>query len=102
MTFSPINKTRAILSRPKILILDEATSAADRETDGLVQRSIQGEFANCTLIVIAHRLSTVTDFDKILVMGEGKGLGFGTLSELVEGEGVFAGMLKQSREVLGD
>ncbi|KAE9378407.1 P-loop containing nucleoside triphosphate hydrolase protein [Stipitochalara longipes BDJ] len=93
---------RAIISRPKILILDEATSAVDRETDRLIQRSIREEFVNCTLIVIAHRLSTVTDFDKILVMGEGRGLEFGTPRELVEAGGVFAGMLKQSGEVLGE
>ena len=62
---------RAILSRAKIMVLDEATSALDMETDKVIQRSIREDFPSSTLIVIAHRLSTVADFDKILVMGDG-------------------------------
>lgn len=92
---------RAILSRPKLLILDEATSAVDKETDTLIQRSIREEFANTTLLVIAHRLSTVMDFDKILVMGEGKAMEYGGPSELmgIEG-GVWKGMVESSGEGL--
>ncbi|TVY89179.1 ATP-dependent bile acid permease, partial [Lachnellula willkommii] len=63
---------RAIVSRPKIMVLDEATSAVDMETDALIQRSIREEFGDSTLVVIAHRLSTIVDFDKILVLGEGR------------------------------
>ncbi|KAK4690898.1 hypothetical protein P7C71_g5992, partial [Lecanoromycetidae sp. Uapishka_2] len=62
---------RAIVSRPKIMVLDEATSAVDMATDVLIQRSIREEFQDSTLIVIAHRLSTIADFDRILVMEEG-------------------------------
>lgn len=91
---------RAIISRPKVLILDEATSAVDKETDLLIQRSIREEFTNCTLIVIAHRLSTVIDFDKILVLGAGRKLEFGTPRELIEADRVFAGMLRQSGDVV--
>ncbi|CZS91901.1 related to lipid A export ATP-binding/permease protein msbA [Rhynchosporium agropyri] len=92
---------RAILSRPKVLILDEATSAVDMATDLLIQRSIREEFANTTLLVIAHRLSTVADFDKILVMSEGREKEFGTPRELLEKEGeeaIFRGMVEMSGE----
>ncbi|ESZ94394.1 putative ABC bile acid transporter [Sclerotinia borealis F-4128] len=90
---------RAIVSHPKIMVLDEATSAVDMETDALIQRSIRQEFTDSTLIVIAHRLSTIADFDKILVLGEGKVVEFGTPKELWElSEGVFKGMVKESGE----
>lgn len=90
---------RAILSRPKLLLLDEATSAVDKKTDTLIQRSIREEFANTTLLVIAHRLSTVMDFDRILVMKDGVAAEFGTPRELLEIEdGVFKGMVEQSGE----
>lgn len=75
---------RAIVQRPKILILDEATSAVDRETDALIQRSIREEFWDSTLIVIAHRLSTIADFDRILVLREGRKVEWGGPRELME------------------
>ncbi|KIW98705.1 uncharacterized protein Z519_00366 [Cladophialophora bantiana CBS 173.52] len=90
---------RAIVSRPKIMVLDEATSAVDMETDALIQRSIREEFTDSTLIVIAHRLSTIADFDKILVMGEGRVLEFDTPRELMGKKGgVFRGMVENSGE----
>jgi len=90
---------RAILSRPRLLILDEATSAVDMVTDALIQRSIREEFANTTLLVVAHRLSTVADFDCILVMSDGVAAEFGSPKELLEKEeGVFRGMVAQSGE----
>ncbi|KAH8588532.1 ABC bile acid transporter [Bisporella sp. PMI_857] len=88
---------RAILSRPRVLILDEATSAVDMSTDALIQRSIREEFANTTLLVVAHRLSTVADFDRILVMRDGVAAEFGSPKELLQTEdGVFKGMVGQS------
>lgn len=90
---------RAILSRPKILILDEATSAVDMATDILIQRSIREAFTNTTLLVIAHRLSTVADFDRILVMKDGVAAEFGTPGELVQMEGgIFQDMVNKSGE----
>lgn len=94
---------RAIVRRPKILVLDEATSAVDMATDLLIQRSIRAEFRDATLLVIAHRLSTIADFDRILVMEEGKGVEFGAPRELLgkggkEGGGVFWGMVEESGE----
>jgi ABC-type multidrug transport system fused ATPase/permease subunit len=90
---------RAIVSRPKIMVLDEATSAVDMDTDALIQRSIREEFGDATLIVIAHRLSTIADFDRILVMGEGEAKEFDTPSELMKIEGgVFRGLVEESGE----
>jgi ABC-type multidrug transport system fused ATPase/permease subunit len=79
--------------------LDEATSAVDKKTDTLIQRSIREEFVNTTLLVIAHRLSTVMDFDRILVMKDGVAAEFGEPRELlgIEG-GVFMGMVERSGE----
>lgn len=95
---------RAIARRPKIMVLDEATSAVDMATDELIQQSIRSEFAGCTLLVIAHRLSTIADFDKILVMEEGRAVEFGSPAELMGLEekdgpkGVFRGMVESSGE----
>lgn len=90
---------RAIVSRPKIMVLDEATSAVDMATDVLIQRSIREEFQDSTLIVIAHRLSTIADFDKILVMDDGVGVEFDGPKELLGKDGgVFKGMVEQSGE----
>ncbi len=89
---------RALLSRPKILIMDEATSAVDMETDAIVQRSIRAELKNCTLIIIAHKLSTVIDLDKIVVLEEGKVAEMGAPKELWEKGSRFSEMVKQSGE----
>ncbi|KAH8811251.1 ABC bile acid transporter [Xylogone sp. PMI_703] len=77
---------REIISRSKLMVLDEATSAVDMETDALIQQSIREEFKNSTLIVIAHRLSTVADFDKILVIDRGKVAEFDTPKNLMQKE----------------
>ncbi|CAF9906103.1 MAG: hypothetical protein HETSPECPRED_006056 [Heterodermia speciosa] len=89
---------RAIVSRPKIMVLDEATSAVDMATDVLIQRSIREEFQDSTLLVIAHRLSTIADFDKILVMSDGMAAEFDTPKALMEKKGVFWEMVQQSGE----
>lgn len=90
---------RAIVARPKVMVLDEATSAVDMATDALIQRSIREEFMDATLLVIAHRLSTIADFDQILVMGEGRGVEFGPPRELFRRKGgVFRGMVEESGE----
>ncbi|KAK1830843.1 ABC bile acid [Podospora conica] len=89
---------RAIVSRPKIMVLDEATSAVDMATDTLIQRSIREEFGGSTLIVIAHRLSTIADFDRILVLSDGEVVEFGTPKELWEEDGVFRSMCNESGE----
>ncbi|KAK4162527.1 hypothetical protein QBC43DRAFT_215287 [Cladorrhinum sp. PSN259] len=77
---------RALLRRPKIVVLDEATSAVDRGTDSGIQESLRKEFAaaGCTVLVIAHRLSTVADFDRLLVLEKGEVAEIGTPKELLE------------------
>ncbi|KAL8950107.1 MAG: hypothetical protein Q9222_003834 [Ikaeria aurantiellina] len=87
---------RAIVSRPKIMVLDEATSAVDMATDVLIQRSIREEFGDSTLLVIAHRLATIADFDRILVMSDGKAVECDTPRNLLATRGHFWEMVEQS------
>jgi len=58
--------------RSKVIILDEATASVDQVTDDRIQRALRSEFQESTLITIAHRLRTIMDYDKILVLDEGK------------------------------
>lgn len=87
---------RAILRRNKILILDEATANVDPATDALIQQTIRREFARCTVITIAHRLSTVADSSKLMVMDAGRLVEFGRPAELLASGGLFASMVSNT------
>ncbi|XP_075166626.1 putative multidrug resistance-associated protein lethal(2)03659 [Haematobia irritans] len=89
---------RAILRENRILVMDEATANVDPQTDALIQTTIRHKFHNCTVLTIAHRLHTVMDSDKVLVMDAGRAVEFGTPYELLtqSKEGVFLGMVKQT------
>ena len=74
---------RALMSQAKIIIMDEATAAVDVETDALIQRAIREEFSDATCLTIAHRLNTILDSDKVLVLESGEVGEFGTPGELL-------------------
>ena len=75
---------RALLKKPKILILDDSTSAVDTKTDSLIRKAFREEIPNTTKIIIAQRITSVQDADKIIVLDNGKLNGFGTHEELLK------------------
>ena len=80
---------RALLKKPRILILDDSTSAVDTKTDSLIRSAFKEEIPNTTKLIIAQRISSVQDADKILVLDNGKINGFGTHEELLENNEIY-------------
>ncbi|XP_038067008.1 ATP-binding cassette sub-family C member 9-like [Patiria miniata] len=86
---------RAFLRKSRILIMDEATASIDLETDKILQSVVATAFAERTVLTIAHRISTIMNSDRILVLNEGKVAEYGTPSELLENEdGIFASFIQ--------
>ena len=80
---------RAMLKKPKILILDDSTSAVDTKTDALIRKAFREEIPNTTKIIIAQRVSSIEDADKIIVLNEGKIDGIGTSEELLKTNAIY-------------
>ena len=89
-----ITIARAMLKQSKVIILDEATAFADPENEYLIQSAINNLIKGKTLIVVAHRLSTITNADTILVMKDGEIVENGTHENLVKKDGVYASLWK--------
>lgn len=88
---------RTLLRKTKILILDEATAAVDMETDDLIQKTIRTEFSGCTILTIAHRLNTVMDYDRILVLDGGQVAEFDSPNNLLANtDSIFYSMASQA------
>ncbi|KAH7410668.1 putative ATP-binding cassette transporter [Cadophora sp. MPI-SDFR-AT-0126] len=88
---------RAILRKSKIVVLDELSSSIDVATDALIQKVLREEFKECTVLVVAHRLETVVDFGRVVVLGGGRVVEVGVPGELIRREGSAFGELWFSR-----
>ncbi|XP_064101349.1 multidrug resistance-associated protein 1-like [Macrobrachium nipponense] len=88
---------RALLRKAKILVLDEATAAVDLDTDNLIQETIRREFADCTILTIAHRLHNIMDSDRVMVLDKGFIAEFSTPSDLLSNKhSIFYGMAEDA------
>jgi ATP-binding cassette subfamily B protein len=90
-----ISFLRAIVKNPSILILDEATSSIDSNTEYYIQKLVQNTIKNKTSIVIAHRLSTIISSDKILVLDKGEIVGEGTHATLIQSNSYYKKYFKE-------
>lgn len=91
---------RSLLRKPKVLIMDEATASIDNETDAQIQKMIRENFKEATVLTIAHRLNTIMDSDRVLVLDDGHVMEFDAPKELLKKEnGLFRGMVDKSRSV---
>ncbi|XP_070202775.1 multidrug resistance-associated protein 1-like [Littorina saxatilis] len=89
---------RALLRRTKVLVLDEATAAVDLETDDLIQKTLRTAFHDCTVLTIAHRLNTVMDYDKIIVLENGRIVEMDSPDSLLEDRGtIFYRMVQEAQ-----
>ena len=91
---------RALLANPQILILDEATSNLDTESEQLIQQSMNRLLLERTTFIIAHRLSTITHADQIVVMDEGEIVESGTHESLMDRDGAYAKMVRRQHEAV--
>jgi len=83
---------RALLRKPKVIVLDEATAAVDNNTDNLIQEMIRDKLKDCTVLTIAHRLHTIIESDKVMVLDAGLLAESGSPQQLIEKKGIFGQM----------
>lgn len=93
---------RALLKKPKILILDDSTSAVDTATDARIRKAFAEEIPNTTKLIIAQRISSVSSADRIIVMEEGEVHGFGTHDELLEQNEIYRDVFESQTGGSGD
>lgn len=93
---------RALLKQPKVLILDDSTSAVDTATDAKIRRAFREEIPNTTKLIIAQRISSVQDADRIIVMEDGEINGFGTHDELLESNSIYREVYESQTNGGGD
>jgi ATP-binding cassette subfamily B protein len=93
--------TRAFLADPRLLMLDEATSAVDTHTEMVIQEALEKLVADRTTFIVAHRLSTVTRADLVLVLDHGKIIERGTHHSLLQLAGKYAELYKQFTREIG-
>ena len=86
---SQFNKARTLLKNPAIILLDEATSSLDNQTEMVIQNTLDKIFAHRTRLVVAHRLTTIVNADMILVINDGQIIEQGTHDDLLESEGEY-------------
>ncbi|KAL7947345.1 P-loop containing nucleoside triphosphate hydrolase protein [Trichoderma barbatum] len=92
-----VSLARAMLTPSNILVLDEATAAVDIETDAMLQATLRSPlFSNRTIITVAHRLNTILDSDRVVVLDKGEVAEFDTPSELYKKQGIFFNLMKQA------
>ncbi|KNE64154.1 hypothetical protein AMAG_09200 [Allomyces macrogynus ATCC 38327] len=90
---------RALVRRSKVIIMDESTANVSHDLDAKIQQTVRSEFAESTILCIAHRLRTIADFDKVLVLDHGRVVEFGSPAELIANtEGTFHHMCRESGE----
>uniref|UniRef100_A0A4W5LVF6 ABC-type glutathione-S-conjugate transporter n=1 Tax=Hucho hucho TaxID=62062 RepID=A0A4W5LVF6_9TELE len=87
---------RALLRKTKILVLDEATAAVDLETDTLIQSTIRQQFEDCTVLTIAHRLNTIMDYTRVIVMDKGHISEMDSPTNLISNRGQFYRMCREA------
>ena len=88
---------RALLRKTKILLLDEATASVDHNTDEFIQNTIKKGFADCTVLTIAHRLNTIMDSSRIMVLDKGRIVEFDTPQVLISNQqSLFYSMAKDA------
>lgn len=91
-----VGVARAMLKKTNLLVLDEATSSVDSATESQIMQIVKDEFQHCTVIAVAHRLKTLKDFDRVVVLDSGRIVEIGSPGELLARDSKFREMFDRS------